>query len=249
MLHIVTPLFRYELLDSVYGSIPSHGDIVWHIAKTSRRPRLDSAFVYRDPRIRLYEIDCRDDDIVTKRNTIFEHITDGYFYLLDDDTRCVEEMYAVYKEYSAARFEGMIVGANNISPARMPTVDPAWNRLDTGAVICFHSVLAHVQWQWSPVYARDRYFWSRCFAYLGPEGTVVVDRTISVYNHFGPLIKVRKAFLGAKIEWDICNESLAKAYLMLADAKYHSQRLLRWRPLRRKDRSAAGGLRSGFRGV
>ena len=57
MLHIVTPLYRYELLEKVYRSIPKHADIVWHIAKTSRREQLTNSFITEDSRIRLYEID------------------------------------------------------------------------------------------------------------------------------------------------------------------------------------------------
>ena len=70
---------------------------MWHIAKTSRRPRLGNVFLETDSRIRLYEIDCVDTDIVAKRNAIFDRIRDGYFFLLDDDTICVEAMYEVYK--------------------------------------------------------------------------------------------------------------------------------------------------------
>jgi hypothetical protein len=224
MLHLVTPLFRYDLIERVYQTIPAHDDVVWHIAKTSRRARLTHDFLDRDPRIRLYEVDCQDTDIVTKRNTIFAQIREGYFFLLDDDTICLEEMYAVYKEYSSANFVGMIVGGNNLSRASMPSTDPALNRLDTGAAICFHSVLSEVKWEWTSRYARDRYFWSRCFAYFGEQHTVVVNRTISAYNHFGPLIKVRKTVLSIDVEWDIYNPFLARCYLLAADAKHQFRR-------------------------
>lgn len=224
MLHLVTPLFRYDLLPRVYESLPPHDDVVWHLAKTSRRPPLTHAFIAGDPRIRVYDIDCDDADIVTKRNTVFAAITDGYFYLLDDDTICVDELYRVYREYSAAGFEGMIVGGSNLNGARQPTTDPALNRLDTGAVICFHAVLRHVQWAWSRDYARDRLFWSRCFAFYGPERTVVVDRTIAAYNHLGPLVRVRKQVLGHAIACDIYRPWIARAYLLAADARHHARR-------------------------
>lgn len=229
VLHIVTPLFRYDLLERVYRSIPPHDDIVWHLAKTSRRPPLTHEFVARDARIRVHEIDCDDADIVTKRNTMFAAIADGYFYLLDDDTVCVEEMYRVYRDYSAAGFEGLIVGGSNLNRARRPSVDPAMNRLDTGAAICFHTVLRHVAWAWSAEYARDRLFWSRCFAFYGPDRTVVVDRTISAYNHLGPLVRVRKRILGRALAWDIHHPWIARAYLLAADAR-HFARSWRTRP-------------------
>ena len=221
MLHLVTPLFRYELLEQVYRSVPPHDDIVWHIAKTSRRGPLDHPFVASDPRIRLYDIDCDDADIVTKRNTVFDAITEGYFYLLDDDTICLDEMYRVYREYRAAGFVGMIVGSTNMNRARTPSLDPARNRIDTGAVICHHSVLGHVRWAWSPGISRDNYFWSRCFAYFGPSGTAVVPRRIAVYNHLGPLLRVRKQVLGMPIRWDIRSPLLARCYILAAAARRH----------------------------
>ena len=80
----------------------------------------------------------------------------------------------------------------------------------------------HLNAAWPPdcgTYARDRYFWSQCFAFFGQERTKVVDRTISAYNHFGPLYRVRKRVLGMRIEWDIHNLFLAKCYLMAADVR------------------------------
>lgn len=227
MLHLVTPLFRYELLDEVYRSVPPHDDIVWHIVKTSRRAPLDHLFITTDPRIRLYEIDCDDTDIVTKRNIVFDAVTDGYFYLLDDDTICLEEMYRVYREYSAAGFVGMIVGDTNMNRGRLPSLDPARNRIDAGAVICHHAVLRHVRWAWSPGIARDNYFWSQCFAYFGPSGTAVVRRRIALYNHLGPLLRVRKQVLGVPIRWDIRSPLLARCYILAAAAR---RRLPAWLP-------------------
>ena len=223
MLHIVTPLYRYDLLERVHRSLPPHDDVVWHLAKSARRPPLDQDAVLRDRRVRVHEIECDDTDIVAKRNAAFAHVTDGYFYLLDDDTICVDEMYRVYREYSDAGFEGMIVGGSNLNRARRPSIDPALNRLDTGAVICFHAVLRHVSWAWSAEYARDRLFWSRCFAFYGPERTVVLDRTIAAYNHLGPLVRVRKRVLGWPIAWDIHRPWIARAYLLAADARHHAR--------------------------
>ncbi len=226
MLHVITPLYRYDLLEQVYRSLPAHDDVTWHLAKTSRRPPLTHGFLATDRRIRLYEIDCDDADIVTKRNTMFAQVADGYFYLLDDDTICLDEMYQVYREFSARGFSGMIVGASTVSAARMPSLDPALNRIDTGAVICCASVLRAVAWEWSAAYARDRYFWSRCFAHFGPARTAVVPRTISAYNALGPLVRVRKRILWRAVAWDIYNPWLARLYLMAADLRHH---LRTWR--------------------
>ena len=123
--------------------------MIWHVATSSRRPAPDHSFLRADSRVRVYAIDCDDADIVAKRNTAFACITDGYFYLLDDDTTCLPEMYRVYAEFNAAQFAGKIVGGSDLSGVRRPSVDPALNRLDTGVVICFHSVLRSVRWEWS----------------------------------------------------------------------------------------------------
>lgn len=221
MLHIVTPLYRYELLDRVHQSLPPYDDVVWHLAKSARRPPIPHAGVLADPRVRIHEVDCDDTDIVAKRNAAFAAITDGYFYLLDDDTICVDELYRVYREHRDAGFEGLIVGGSNLNRARTPSTDPLLNRLDTGSALCFHAVLRHVSWAWSAEFARDRLFWSRCFAFYGPERTVVLNRTIAAYNHLGPLVRVRKRVLGRTIAWDIHDPWVARAYLVAADVRHH----------------------------
>ncbi len=221
MLHLVTPLYRYDLAARVHQSLPPYDDVVWHLVKTSRRPPLEIPALAADPRVRVHEIDCDDADIVTKRNAVFARITDGYFYLLDDDTLCVDELYRVYREYQDADFAGMIVGGSDLNRARTPSLDPLLNRLDTGAALAHHAVLRHVSWAWSADYARDRLFWSRCFAWFGPDRTVVVDRTIAAYNRLGPLVRVRKRVLSYSLAWDIYHPWVARCYLLAADARHH----------------------------
>lgn len=99
MLHIVTPLFRYGNLPVIYESIPEADDILWHISKTSRRECLEYDFIKKDPRVKVYEIDCGDNDIITKRNIVFSNIKSGHFHLLDDDTVFYKGMYDVYLKY------------------------------------------------------------------------------------------------------------------------------------------------------
>lgn len=221
MFHIATPLYRYEYLERIYQSIPKHEDITWHIAKAKHRPPLTFDFL-QDPRVKIYEIDCPDSDTVSKRNTIFDHITDGYFYLLDDDTIFLEEAYHVYNEYQQQNFVGLIIGNQLLSlhsrlmnKAKKPTSDPTTTQTDTGMAICHYSVLNYVRWAWSPANARydnDFFFWSRCFSYFGDESTLVVDKVFTVYNHFGPKIRVRKQLLGLKIHFDIYNIYAMQAY-------------------------------------
>ena len=98
MLHIITRAYRYHLLDEVYNSIPKHEDIIWHIGKTSRRESLTNNFI-EDDRVIVYEVDCDDCDITPKTNKILDHITDGYFCFLDDDTYFYDNMYFAYEKF------------------------------------------------------------------------------------------------------------------------------------------------------
>jgi hypothetical protein len=220
MLHIVTPLYRYDLLEKVYQSIPKHADIIWHIAKTSRREKLTNHFLTADQRIKLYEIDCADDDMVTKRNVVFAAIQDGYFYLLDDDTIFLDALYAVYQQYSQANFKGMVIGNTNLLKASYPILKATQPRFDTGMVLSHHQVLRAVAWDWHPTLPRDFYFWRRCYEFFGKESTVLIDKVIAHYNYFGSIYTIKKRILGFDIEYKINNIAFAKAYFLLADVKY-----------------------------
>lgn len=218
----MTPLYRYELLEKIYQTIPKHEDITWHIAKTNHREKLTNDFVYNDPRIRLYEIDCLDSDIVTKRNVIFDNVKNGFFYCLDDDTIFLEETYKVYKEYCDAGFEGMIVGLNNIVKnyisLKLSSI-PEKTFLDTGMVICHSKVLKSQKWEWSKTVSRDCYFWSRCYQFFGKENTVFLDKVISHYNSLAPYVRIRKSLFFMDFKYDVYSLSLAKNYTRLSLAK------------------------------
>jgi hypothetical protein len=226
MLHVVTPWFRYELLPRVYATLPPHDDLTWHLVKTSRRPTPAHPFLSADPRVRLHEVDGDDADIVAKRNAAFAHVTGGYFYLLDDDTVFLDAVYRTYRRLAGERFDGMAIGHTSLRRARWPSPDPSANQLDAGAVICHHGVLDHVRWETHPTVARDVWFWTRCFAHLGPARTRLVDETLSIYNHFGPTLRVRKRLLGRTVTWDVHSVWLAKCYILAASAK---RRLRAWR--------------------
>ena len=50
-LHIITPLYRFNLLEEVYNSILMNDDIIWHISKSNKREELDYDFLKKDKRI------------------------------------------------------------------------------------------------------------------------------------------------------------------------------------------------------
>lgn len=225
MLHIVTPWFRHDLLPAVYATLPPHEDITWHLVKTSRRPTPPHPCLSTDRRLRLHDTDCDDADIVAKRNAAFAHIADGYFYLLDDDTIFIDAVYRTYRRLADEGFDGMVIGHTTLRRARRPSPDPAANQLDAGAVVCHHGVLRHLRWETHPAVARDVWFWTRCSTLLGPARTRVIDETLSVYNHFGPKLRVRKRVLGVPLAWDIHSAWLARCYIRAAASK---RRLRAW---------------------
>ena len=67
MLHIITPLYRFDLLENVYNSILGNNDITWHISKSSKREELDYNFLKKDKRIKIYNVDCEDSDTTKKQ--------------------------------------------------------------------------------------------------------------------------------------------------------------------------------------
>ena len=223
MLHIITPLYRFELIDKVYSTIPNYSDIKWHISISKRRELPKNSFFSKDDRVVIYYLDCEDNDMVTKRNKIFENIKDGYFYLLDDDTKFLEEVYNVYKKYNKINFQGMIIGKQYLpilmkklnGKAWRPSSNPNYNKIDTGEAIAHHSVLRHVKWEWSIEFGRDNLFWTNCYLYFKDEHTLLINNYISYYNYFNknkPCVQIRKKIFTFEIKLDIYNRPLVILY-------------------------------------
>lgn len=186
MLHLITPLYRYKNLSKIYSSIPPNEDIIWHIAKTNKRKNLTDSFIDSNPQIKVYEIDCEDNDLITKRNTVFDEIKSGHFHLLDDDTLFHNNMYQVYKDYED--FNGMIVGKQvyKNNKTRLNASYPVRCYIDAGNVLCHSSVLEQVRWEERDGYehlgCKDFIFWENCFKIFGQSKTILIPDIISVYN-------------------------------------------------------------------
>lgn len=187
MLHIVTPLFRYQNLPYIYSSIPSSKDIVWHIAKTRKRERLNFDFIKKDKRIKVYEINCEDNDMITKRNTMFDNIKSGHFHLLDDDTIFHPTMYDTYLKYKD--YVGMIIGKQLFQNMTIRLLEsyPAHSCIDSGNVLCHSSILRKVKWQERAGYekfgCRDFIFWDNCMKSFGADKVTLIPEAISIYNN------------------------------------------------------------------
>jgi len=186
MLHIITPLYRFNLLEQVYNSILMNDDITWHISKSNKREELDYDFLKKDKRIKLYNIDCDDNEIYKKRNVVFDNIKDGYFCLLDDDTIFHENMYIKYLECTEHNFRGMLVGEqiDKDGKLRLIASKPVFGRIDTGNVLSHHSCLSECKWpkEHIPgVNQKDFLFWDSVFEFYGKK-CAIWNQPISYYN-------------------------------------------------------------------
>ena len=186
MLHIITPLYRFNLLEQVYNSILMNDDITWHISKSNKREELDYDFLKKDKRIKLYNIDCDDNEIYKKRNVVFENIKDGYFCLLDDDTIFHENMYIKYLDCVENNFKGMLVGEQTDSDGELRLIasKPVYEKIDTGNVISHHKCLEICRW---PSYhqpginQKDFLFWESVYNYYGNK-CGIWNQPLSFYN-------------------------------------------------------------------
>jgi len=186
MLHIITPLYRFNLLEQVYNSILMNDDITWHISKSNKREELDYDFLKKDKRIKLYNIDCDDNEIYKKRNVVFDNIKDGYFCLLDDDTIFHENMYMKYLECVEHNFIGVIIGQqiDKNGKLRLIASKPIFGRIDTGNVISHHSCLSECRWPKTHipnVNQKDFLFWDSVFEFYGKK-CGIWNQPISYYN-------------------------------------------------------------------
>jgi hypothetical protein len=186
MLHIITPLYRFELIEKVYSSIPINDDVIWHISYSSKRELPNLPFLTKNKQIRIYPVDCEDNDTPSKRNEILNQIKDGYFCFLDDDTTFHENMYMKYLDCTEEKFVGMLVGEQIFSSGKLRLVasKPVFTKIDTGNVISHHSCLTECTWPETFIYKvnqRDFLFWESVYNYYGMT-CAIWNSPISYYN-------------------------------------------------------------------
>ena len=185
-LHIITPLYRFDLLEKVYNSILINDDIIWHISKSKYREDLNYDFLKNDKRIRVYNVDCEDTNTTKKRNAALETISDGYFCFLDDDTVFHENMYIKYLECCENNFKGMLIGEqlDNDGKLRLIATYPQYERIDTGNVLSHFSCLKEVRWPETHIKGvnqKDFLFWEKVYHFYGKK-CAIVNKPISIYN-------------------------------------------------------------------
>jgi hypothetical protein len=185
MLHIITPLYRYENLTQLFSSIYANDDITWHIAHSNKKPLPELEFL-KSKNIKIYSVDCLDTDATSKRNEVLKNIKNGYFCFLDDDTIFHENMYMKYRECVDHNFVGMIIGEqiDNDGKLRLVASKPVFRRIDTGNVLCHHSCLSECEWpsEYIPeVNQKDFLFWDSVYNYYNKK-CGIWNQPISYYN-------------------------------------------------------------------
>lgn len=186
MLHIITPIYRFNLLEQVYNSILMNDDITWHISKSNKREELDYDFLKKDNRVRLYNVDCEDEEAFKKRQYVLEKIDSGYFCFLDDDTIFHENMYMKYLECVEHNFRGMLIGEqiDKDGKLRLIASKPVFSKIDVGNVISHHSCLTECIWPKDHipgVNQKDFLFWDSVYNYYNKK-CAIWNQTISIYN-------------------------------------------------------------------
>lgn len=186
LLHIITPLYRFDYLEQVYNSILMNDDIRWHISISNRRNDFNFKNIISDKRVNLYVVDCEDTDATSKRKAILSKIKDGYFCFLDDDTIFHENMYIKYLECKENNFRGMLVGEqlDNKGELRLIASPPRYGRIDTGNVIAHSGCLSACKWpdKYEPgKNAKDFLFWESVYKFYN-EKCAIWNQPISHYN-------------------------------------------------------------------
>ena len=186
MLHIITPLYRFDNLELIYNSILMNDDITWHISKSNRREDLNNDFINDDKRIKIYNVDCEDTEAYKKRREVLSEIKSGYFCFLDDDTILHENMYIKYKECEEQNFIGMLVGEqlNPLNELRLIASPPKYTFIDTGNVLSHTSCLETCRWPETyikGVNQKDFLFWDSVYNYYNKQ-CAIWNSPISYYN-------------------------------------------------------------------
>lgn len=190
MLHIITPLYRFENLERIYNSIFMDEDITWHISKSNLREEPNFEFIKTDKRIKIYNVDCLDEEAFKKRQHVLEKIDSGYFCFLDDDTLFHENMYVKYKECLENNFIGMVVGQQVMGDGyiRLTPSIPIYKHIDVGNVLSHTNCLSQCKWPSAhipSVNQKDFLFWESVY-YFYNKKCELWESPISYYNKLNP---------------------------------------------------------------
>jgi hypothetical protein len=183
MLHLITPLYRFQNVEKVYASITNYPDVTWHIGKSASKPY---TLPFEDDRVKVYDVNCKDTDPVAKRNFALSKVKDGHFHLLDDDTVLHPGMYKLYKQMEEIDFKGMVIGKQIEKSGAIrlkEELKPIYCKVDAGNVICHHSAIHHIlnhPNRNNQRTAPDYLLWELAYDYF--KDCKMTEDVISVYN-------------------------------------------------------------------
>lgn len=183
MLHLITPLYRFNNIGKIYESIKDYSDVTLHLAKASSKNTPD---VPNDSRVVVHNTSCADNDPVCKRNHALKEVKDGYFHLLDDDTILHPGMYNLYKQMTHLGFEGMVIGKQIEKDGKVRLREetrPMYCKVDAGNVLCHYSAIHHILTnpkRQDPRIAPDYLLWELAYDHF--KECKMTEDVISVYN-------------------------------------------------------------------
>ncbi len=186
MLHIITPLYRFENLETTYNSILMNEDITWHISKSNQREDIVLDFIKNDNRVKVYNVNCTDEEAFKKRQHVLEKLDSGYFCFLDDDTIFHENMYIKYLECLENNFIGMVIGQQVINDRhlRLTASIPLYRHIDVGNVLSHTKCLSECKWpssHISGVNQKDFLCWESVYNFYNKK-CILWNKPISYYN-------------------------------------------------------------------
>jgi hypothetical protein len=181
MLHLITPLYRFQNVEKIYESITNYSDVTWHIGKSASKPYVPP---FEDGRVKVYDVNCADTDPVAKRNFALSKVKDGYFHLLDDDTLLHPNMYKLYKQMEELDYKGMVIGRQiQDGKLRLKEVTrPIYCSIDAGNILCHHSAINHILTapDKSMHLAPDYNLWEKAHSFF--KESKMTEDVISFYN-------------------------------------------------------------------
>ena len=182
MLHLITPLYRFQNVEKVYASITNHPDVTWHIGKSASKPY---TLPFEDGRVKVYDVNCKDTDPVAKRNFALSKVKDGYFHLLDDDTLFHPNMYKLYKQMEELDYKGMVIGKQIEKDKKIRLKEiprPMYCFVDAGNVLCHYSAIEYILTakDKSMHLAPDYNLWEKAYSFL--KEVKMTEDVISIYN-------------------------------------------------------------------
>lgn len=182
MLHIITPLYRFELIGLIYKSLEEYDDVLWHLVKSNKREDISENYTNNE-KILIHNIDCDDNERGKKRKFVLDIIKDGYFCFLDDDTIFHKNMYLNYKRLKLENLQTLLIGEQIFKDGsiRLMANIPLVGSIDIGNAIANSSCLNNVTYPKKPNITNDFIFWNDVYNFY-KEDFILVNEPISFYN-------------------------------------------------------------------